>query len=98
MDDKAQPISLFQNQSRNHSFLPENFRGLGFVAPNGTQTVGYPIAGKNNDLKPGHRRYNFVWYFAVEDGGLRAMLTGDDGTAPPPLALFTAALTGCLMT
>ena len=23
---------------------------------------------------------------------------GGDGTAPPPLALFTAALTGCLMT
>lgn len=31
---------------------------------------------------------------ATDEGGIH----GGDGTAPPPLALFTAALTGCLMT
>ena len=24
--------------------------------------LGYPVAGPDNDLRPGHRRYNFVWY------------------------------------
>ena len=26
------------------------------------QVIGYPISGFNNDLRPGHRRYNFIWY------------------------------------
>ncbi|MFT6944979.1 MAG: 2-polyprenyl-6-methoxyphenol hydroxylase-like FAD-dependent oxidoreductase, partial [Yoonia sp.] len=47
--------------------LPENIRRdifphFAFYAPSGTQIIGYPIAGPNNDLRPGRRRYNFVWY------------------------------------
>lgn len=65
------------------------FRDFGFFAPNGTQIVGYPIAGLNNDLRPGHRRYNFVWYSAVSSAELRDMLTDDEGkfhavSIPPP--------------
>lgn len=68
---------------------PELFADFGFFAPNGTQIVGYPIAGLNNDLRPGHRRYNFVWYSAFDTGELRDMLTDDEGThypvsIPPP--------------
>lgn len=66
------------------------FSDFGFFAPNGTQIVGYPIAGVGNDLRAGHRRYNFVWYSAVSDADLRDMLTDNGGThhavsIPPPL-------------
>lgn len=67
----------------------EIFKEFGFFAPNRTQIVGYPIAGTNNDLRPGFRRYNFVWYAAVTKSELRDMLTDSDGTyypisIPPP--------------
>lgn len=66
------------------------FPHFGLYAPRGTQVVGYPIAGPGNDLRPGHRRYNFVWYVPVEAAALDAMLTDDDGhshaiSIPPPL-------------
>ncbi len=65
------------------------FDAFGFFAPNRTQIVGYPIAGVENNLREGHRRYNFVWYSAVTDDALRDMLTDADGThhpvsIPPP--------------
>ena len=65
------------------------FGTFGFFLPNGSQIIGYPIAGPDNDLRPGHRRYNFVWYDAVSRGRLVDMLTDADGTRhdmsiPPP--------------
>ena len=71
--------------------VPEDiFRDFGFFAPNGTQIVGYPIAGIQNDLSPGYRRYNFVWYSAAAKDELRHMLTDAEGkyhavSIPPPL-------------
>lgn len=66
------------------------FPYFGFYAPNGTQIIGYPIAGPNNDLRVGHRRYNFVWYAPVKTENLRDMLTDSSGhthdiSIPPPL-------------
>lgn len=66
------------------------FPNFAFFAPSGSQIIGYPIAGLDNDLRPGHRRYNFVWYKPVEAETLRAMLTDDAGhhhpiSIPPPL-------------
>jgi 2-polyprenyl-6-methoxyphenol hydroxylase-like FAD-dependent oxidoreductase len=66
------------------------FDSFGFFLPQGTQILGYPIAGPGNDLRPGHRRYNFVWYAPVEEGELADMLTDAQGihhpvTIPPPL-------------
>ena len=66
------------------------FADFSFFLPNRTQIIGYPIAGVGNDLRPGHRRYNFVWYSAVTDADLRDMLTDADGghhpiSIPPPL-------------
>ena len=68
----------------------EIFSAFAFYAPAGTQIVGYPIAGPGNDLRPGHRRYNFVWYAPAPAGRLADMLTDRDGThhpisIPPPL-------------
>ena len=33
-----------------------------FFLPERQQVIGYPISGFDNDLRPGHRRYNFIWY------------------------------------
>jgi 2-polyprenyl-6-methoxyphenol hydroxylase-like FAD-dependent oxidoreductase len=66
------------------------FDTFGFFIPNGTQIIGYPIAGPDNDLRPGHLRYNFVWYARVPQGDLDDMLTDASGqrheiSIPPPL-------------
>lgn len=68
--------------------LAEIFPAFGFYLPAGTQIIGYPIAGPGNDLRPGHRRYNFVWYALAHD--LEDMLTDASGhrhavSIPPPL-------------
>jgi 2-polyprenyl-6-methoxyphenol hydroxylase-like FAD-dependent oxidoreductase len=53
--------------------------------------LGYPVAGPDNDLRPGHRRYNVVWYRpADENSELQRLLTDAAGTThtisiPPPL-------------
>jgi 2-polyprenyl-6-methoxyphenol hydroxylase-like FAD-dependent oxidoreductase len=75
--------------------LPDRVRSrvfdpFGFFLPSGTQIIGYPIAGPGNDLRPGHRRYNFVWYSPVAADDLADMLTDATGqrhdvTIPPPL-------------
>lgn len=71
-------------------FRREVFPYFGVYAPNGMQVIGYPIAGPNNDLRPGHRRYNLVWYVKVDDEERRDMLTDATGrfyeiSIPPPL-------------
>ena len=66
------------------------FHVFGFGLPPGEQMIGYPVAGDGCDLRPGHRRYNFVWYRPADDDALQDMLTDATGHAhrvsiPPPL-------------
>lgn len=66
------------------------FDTFGMFLPTGMQIVGYPIAGPGNNLAPGQRRYNFVWYVPVPQETLGDMLTDADGqihafSIPPPL-------------
>jgi 2-polyprenyl-6-methoxyphenol hydroxylase-like FAD-dependent oxidoreductase len=62
-----------------------------FCLPPGEQFLGYPVAGPDNDLRPGHRRYNTIWYRpADEETKLPWLLTDERGTfhsisIPPPL-------------
>jgi 2-polyprenyl-6-methoxyphenol hydroxylase-like FAD-dependent oxidoreductase len=61
-----------------------------FFLPERQQVIGYPIAGFNNDLRPGHRRYNFIWYRVGDARQLRAMCVDENGhqhdhSVPPPL-------------
>ena len=35
--------------------------------PAGEQILGYPVAGPNDDLRRGRRRYNLVWYRPAEE-------------------------------
>jgi 2-polyprenyl-6-methoxyphenol hydroxylase-like FAD-dependent oxidoreductase len=76
-------------------FPPEVHRDLfeymTFALPPGEQFLGYPVAGPDNDLRAGHRRYNIVWYRpADERTKLKWLLTDERGTThaisiPPPL-------------
>jgi 2-polyprenyl-6-methoxyphenol hydroxylase-like FAD-dependent oxidoreductase len=70
---------------------PKLFEYMTFCLPPGEQFLGYPVAGPDNDLRPGHRRYNVVWYRpADEHGELKRLLTDESGAThaisiPPPL-------------
>jgi len=61
-----------------------------FFLPGEQQIIGYPIAGLNNDLRVGHRRYNFIWYRVATAEQLREMCVDANGrqhehSVPPPL-------------
>jgi 2-polyprenyl-6-methoxyphenol hydroxylase-like FAD-dependent oxidoreductase len=61
-----------------------------FFLPERQQVIGYPIAGLNNDLRVGHRRYNFIWYRVGDAQQLRRMCVDERGqqhdySVPPPL-------------
>ena len=59
------------------------FEGVGTTGPN-----------MRNDIAVEWPMMKEKFELATDEGPFH----GGDGTAPPPLALFTAALTGCLMT
>jgi 2-polyprenyl-6-methoxyphenol hydroxylase-like FAD-dependent oxidoreductase len=77
------------------AFPPEVHRDLfefmTFGLPPGEQFLGYPVAGPDNDLRPGHRRYNVVWYRPADAAmKLPWLLTDERGvlhpiSIPPPL-------------
>jgi 2-polyprenyl-6-methoxyphenol hydroxylase-like FAD-dependent oxidoreductase len=69
----------------------ELFAAMTFCLPPGEQFLGYPIAGADNDLRRGQRRYNIVWYRPADEAKeLPWLLTDDSGvihaiSIPPPL-------------
>ena len=55
-----------------------------FSLPHGEQMLGYPVAGLDEAMERGRRRFNFVWYRPAEAGGvLRDLLTDIDGVSQP---------------
>jgi 2-polyprenyl-6-methoxyphenol hydroxylase-like FAD-dependent oxidoreductase len=62
-----------------------------FCLPPGEQFLGYPVTGPDNDLRPGRRRYNVIWYRPADVATeLPRLLTDANGTLhaisiPPPL-------------
>ena len=61
-----------------------------FYLPEQQQVLGYPIAGLDNALAPGRRRYNFIWYRVGDAAALREMCVDAHGrqhehSVPPPL-------------
>ena len=69
----------------------EMFMNMSFCLPPGEQCLGYPVAGPDDDLRPGHRRFNVVWYRPADEASeLPWLLTDDSGVThaisiPPPL-------------
>ena len=53
------------------------FPYMSFCLPPGEQMLGYPVAGPNDDLRPGHRRYNMVWYRPADEATELARLLTD---------------------
>ena len=61
-----------------HDGLP--FDEMTFCLPPGEQIIGYPVAGPDNDLRVGHRRYNVIWYRPAEEATeLKRLLTDERG-------------------
>ncbi|MCW5687327.1 MAG: FAD-dependent monooxygenase [Pseudolabrys sp.] len=67
------------------------FPQMAFGLPRGEQFLSYPVAGPDNDLRPGRRRMNVIWYRPAEENTkLQWLLTDDSGktheiSIPPPL-------------
>ena len=81
---------LVDEQALSESVRKQLFDCLAFSLPPGEQMLGYPVAGPNNDLRVGHRRYNFVWYRPVSAEKLKNLLTDESGhthslSIPPAL-------------
>jgi 2-polyprenyl-6-methoxyphenol hydroxylase-like FAD-dependent oxidoreductase len=71
----------------------ELFESFVFHLPPGEQFLGYPVAGPGNDLRPGHRSWNIVWYRPADAAtDLPRLLTDETGhthqlsIAPPLIA------------
>src|SRR5262245_3093536 len=61
-----------------------------FYLPRQQQVITYPIAGFDDDLTPGKRRFNFIWYRVADAAKLREMCVDEKGvqheySVPPPL-------------
>jgi 2-polyprenyl-6-methoxyphenol hydroxylase-like FAD-dependent oxidoreductase len=69
----------------------EQFEQMVFCLPPGEQCLGYPVAGPDNELRVGQRRYNVVWYRPADEASeLPWLLTDEAGVThsisiPPPL-------------
>jgi 2-polyprenyl-6-methoxyphenol hydroxylase-like FAD-dependent oxidoreductase len=67
------------------------FEAMTFCLPPGEQFLGYAVAGPDNDLRPGRRRYNVIWYRPADEAKqLPWLLTDESGVVhsisiPPPL-------------
>ena len=83
--------ALIAESAMPHDIHRDIFPVMAFCLPPGEQMLGYPVAGVDNDLRPGHLRYNMIWYRpADEHTELVSLLTDENGVAhsmsiPPPL-------------
>jgi 2-polyprenyl-6-methoxyphenol hydroxylase-like FAD-dependent oxidoreductase len=69
--------------------LKEIFPYFVFYLPPRQEVITYPISGFNDDLRPGHRRYNFIWYRVADAAKLKEMNVDETGvqhefSVPPP--------------
>ncbi|NIF85796.1 FAD-dependent oxidoreductase [Comamonas sp. Tr-654] len=82
---------LVDESALSDAVLKDLFPYFAFGLPAHEQMIAYPVAGKNNSVGPGQRRFNFVWYRPADEATtLTAMLTDASGKVwadgiPPPL-------------
>jgi 2-polyprenyl-6-methoxyphenol hydroxylase-like FAD-dependent oxidoreductase len=66
------------------------FPYFSFFLPPQQEVICYPISGFDNDIRPGHRRFNFIWYRVADAKLLAEMCIDENGhqhefSVPPPL-------------
>src|SRR5262245_20218418 len=80
--------------SRRKNLSPETRRTMfpyySFFLADQLQALGYPISGTDDELRAGHRRYNFGWYRVADAAKLKQMCLDDHGReyefgVPPPI-------------
>ncbi|MEW6645102.1 MAG: FAD binding domain-containing protein [Pseudomonadota bacterium] len=54
---------------------------FGFANNKQSHILGYLVPGEHNDIRPGHRLYNWVWYRVVDEGVLAEIMTDRNGRA-----------------
>jgi 2-polyprenyl-6-methoxyphenol hydroxylase-like FAD-dependent oxidoreductase len=69
--------------------LREVFPYFSFFLPPRQEVICYPISGFNDDVRPGRRRFNFIWYRVADAESLRRMCVDESGrqhefSVPPP--------------
>ncbi|WP_089025435.1 FAD binding domain-containing protein [Bradyrhizobium mercantei] len=52
---------------------------FGFASNKGSHILGYLVPGEHNDVREGHRLYNWVWYRVANAELLSAIMTDRDG-------------------
>jgi 2-polyprenyl-6-methoxyphenol hydroxylase-like FAD-dependent oxidoreductase len=52
---------------------------FGFANNKGSHILGYLVPGEHNDVRPGHRLYNWVWYRVADERMLGEIMTDRDG-------------------
>jgi 2-polyprenyl-6-methoxyphenol hydroxylase-like FAD-dependent oxidoreductase len=95
---EVQPIYagyyIWRGAPNEADLAPETLRSIyplfTFYLPPRQEVITYPIAGFDNDLRPGHRRFNFIWYRVADAAQMREMCVDDNGvqhdySVPPPL-------------
>ncbi len=82
---------VVDEQSISHATHAAIFDRYAFGLPVGEMMLAYPVPGRDDDVRPGRRNYNFVWYRPVDFNVKLPRLTTDasghcHGVAiPPPL-------------
>lgn len=54
---------------------------FGFANNRGSHILGYLVPGEHNDVGPGHRLYNWVWYRVADERLLGEIMTDRNGLA-----------------
>jgi len=98
MAPNVQPVYagyyIWRGAPEEADLAPETLRTIyplfTFYLPKLQQVITYPIAGFDDDLTPGKRRFNFIWYRVADATRLREMNVDDNGvqhehSVPPPL-------------
>jgi 2-polyprenyl-6-methoxyphenol hydroxylase-like FAD-dependent oxidoreductase len=98
MAPETQPIYagyyIWRGAPNEADLAPETLRSIyplfTFYLPPRQEVITYPIAGFDNDLTPGRRRFNFIWYRVADAQQLRDMCVDENGvqhehSVPPPL-------------
>jgi 2-polyprenyl-6-methoxyphenol hydroxylase-like FAD-dependent oxidoreductase len=98
MAPEVQPIYagyyIWRGAPNEADLSPETLRTIyplfTFYLPPRQEVITYPIAGFDNDLRPGHRRFNFIWYRVADAALMREMCVDENGkqheySVPPPL-------------